>query len=176
MSSSGIEIERKWFVEGWPEAELPLLYEQSMEQGYISVRPTVRIRREEKKGETPEFILCFKSTGGLSRREIEFPIEEKYYDALKDLTGYEPVAKLRRTYELPGGLRLEVNHVDEGRKTEFWYAEIEFGSEEEALAFRPGEAGLGGYLMEEVTGDPGKTMGAYWNATRLLTGIWGRAR
>ena len=43
-----MEIERKWMLKGWPPEELglPLLYEQSMRQGYISVRPTVRIREE----------------------------------------------------------------------------------------------------------------------------------
>ena len=172
MSSSGVEIERKWFVEGWPGMELPLLYEQSMEQGYISVRPTVRIRREEKTGEEPLYILCFKSAGGLVRKEIEFPVEKEIYDGLKDLMGYEPVEKVRRSYEIPGGLILEVNHVDEGRDTEFWYAEIEFESEEKALAFLPEAEGLSGYLEEEVTGDPGKTMGAYWNATRIMNGTW----
>ena len=47
-----MEIERKWMVKNWPSEEmgLPLLYEQSMRQGYISVRPTVRIREEAMTG------------------------------------------------------------------------------------------------------------------------------
>ena len=40
-----MEIERKWMVKGWPEG-LPLRKEFAMRQGYISVRPTVRIREE----------------------------------------------------------------------------------------------------------------------------------
>ena len=40
-----MEIERKWMVKGWPEG-LPLREEFAMRQGYISVRPTVRIRAE----------------------------------------------------------------------------------------------------------------------------------
>ena len=40
-----MEIERKWMVNGWPEG-LPLKEEFAMRQGYISVRPTVRIREE----------------------------------------------------------------------------------------------------------------------------------
>ena len=40
-----MEIERKWMVKGWPEG-LPLTETYQMAQGYISVRPTVRIRRE----------------------------------------------------------------------------------------------------------------------------------
>ena len=40
-----MEIERKWMVVGWPEGlEQTEVYK--MDQGYISVRPTVRIRRE----------------------------------------------------------------------------------------------------------------------------------
>ena len=40
-----MEIERKWMVKGWPleSAALPMVREQTMRQGYISVRPTVRI-------------------------------------------------------------------------------------------------------------------------------------
>ena len=49
-----MEIERKWMVNGWPEGEnlpaLPLKEEFAMRQGYISVRPTVRIREEAHKG------------------------------------------------------------------------------------------------------------------------------
>ena len=47
-----MEIERKWMVSGWPPEELalPVLYEQSMRQGYINVRPTVRIREEAMTG------------------------------------------------------------------------------------------------------------------------------
>ena len=44
-----MEIERKWMVKGWPEG-LPLQAEYEMEQGYLSVKPTVRIRRESKQG------------------------------------------------------------------------------------------------------------------------------
>lgn len=166
MSSKGVEIERKWLVEGWPDPAPPLLFEQEMEQSYISVRPTVRIRREKQEAKEAEYILCFKSSGGLTRKEIEFPVEEKIYEQLRDLTGAPPVLKVRRTYELPGGLCLEVNHVDKGQPTAFWYAEIEFESEEAALAWTPEDESLAGYLHCEVTGDPGQTMGAYWIRTR----------
>ncbi len=36
-------------VQGWPQG-LPLLETYRMDQGYISVRPTVRIRREALQG------------------------------------------------------------------------------------------------------------------------------
>ena len=44
-----MEIERKWMVNGWPEG-LALKEEFAMRQGYISVRPTVRIREEALTG------------------------------------------------------------------------------------------------------------------------------
>ena len=202
----GMEIERKWMVQGWPEGYV-LLKEEEMRQGYISVKPTVRIREEKllfcegenqmmttsmmsqdeasqkerddsslnagslaPRNSTPlkdEFILCFKSKGRLSRKEIEFPIEEARFRELEDLIGLPLIPKLRRTYQLPDGHQLEVNHVDEGVPTEFWYAEVEFGSEDEARAFDPASVGLGEYLTDDVTEQPGQSMGAYWEATRL---------
>ena len=49
-----MEIERKWMVKGWPQGLVPEA-EYEMEQGYLSVRPTVRIRKEAKTGgETEE--------------------------------------------------------------------------------------------------------------------------
>ena len=69
-----MEIERKWMVNGWPEGEnfpaLPLKEEFAMRQGYISVRPTVRIREEALKGGKTAYILCFKSGSWLAREEI----------------------------------------------------------------------------------------------------------
>ena len=69
-----MEIERKWMVTGWPEG-LPLEEEFTMRQGYISVQPTVRIREEALTGGSTDYILCFKSAGGLAREEIERSIE-----------------------------------------------------------------------------------------------------
>ena len=119
-----MEIERKWMLKGWPpeELSLPLLYEQSMRQGYISVRPTVRIREEAMTGGSTEYVLCIKSGAGLVRKEIEMDITKDKFAELEDLIGLPLIPKVRRTYGLPDGLKLEVNHVDEGLPTEFWYA------------------------------------------------------
>ena len=140
-----MEIERKWMVTGWPEG-LPMTEEFTMRQGYISVRPTVRIREEAKTGGDTAWILCFKSAGGLAREEIERPIDH--------------------TYRLPDGCMLEVNHVDAGQPGAFWYAEIEYPTIPAANQWDPAADGLAGYLSEEVTGQPGQSMGAYWERTR----------
>ena len=166
-----MEIERKWMVNGWPSEEigLPLLYEQSMRQGYTSVRPTVRIREEAMTGGSTEYVLCFKSGAGLVRKEIEMDITKEKFLELEDLIGLPLIPKVRRTYGLPGGLKLEVNHVDEGLPTEFWYAEIEYPTADEARAWDAADIShlLARYLDDDVTEEPGQTMGAYWITTRL---------
>ena len=73
-----MEIERKWLVKGWPEGLTPVKT-FVMRQGYVTTRPTVRIRSEESGGKT-DYILCFKgkaSADGLAREEIEAPIEDR---------------------------------------------------------------------------------------------------
>ena len=161
-----MEIERKWMVNGWPEG-LPLKEEFAMRQGYISVRPTVRIREEALTGGDTQYILCFKSGGGLAREEIERSIDRQLFEELEQKIIAKPlIPKLRRSYLLPDGFVLEVNHVDEGQPTEFWYAEVEYPTVEQARAWQPAACGLTEYLNDEVTDQPGQSMGAYWLQTR----------
>ena len=160
-----MEIERKWMVTGWPEG-LPLTRDYRMDQGYISVRPTVRIRREALEGGPTALVLCFKGEGTLSREEIETEIDADLFARLEHLIGKPLIHKERRDYPLPGGLTLEVNCVDAGQPTGFWYAEVEFATEAQALAWDPASAGLGDYLKDECTGKPGSSMGDYWLTTR----------
>ena len=167
-SSEGhMEIERKWLVSGWPDVSFPIIEEYNMRQGYISIHPTVRIREEQLSGKAPSYILCFKSAGKLARREIEIPIPQKTFQELEELIGLPLIPKLRRTYLLPDGLQLEVNHVDSLAGTAFWYAEVEFPTVQEAKLWRP-DSQLSIYLNHEVTEKKGFSMGAYWEKTRLL--------
>lgn len=161
-----MEIERKWMVKGWPEG-LPLREEFAMRQGYISVRPTVRIREEALTGGETKYILCFKSGSGLAREEIEREIDKELFTRLEEkIIGKPLIPKLRRSYQLPDGMVLEVNHVDEGQPTEFWYAEVEYPTVEAARSWRPEAVGLAAYLNDDVTDQPGQSMGAYWEQTR----------
>ena len=130
-----MEIERKWMVTGWPEG-LPQTEEFAMRQGYISVRPTVRIREEARTGGRTDYVLCFKSAGGLAREEIERSIDKELFDELETkIIGKPLIPKTRRSYALPDGNVLEVNHVDVGQPTEFWYAEVEYPTVEAARAW-----------------------------------------
>lgn len=160
-----MEIERKWMVTGWPEG-LTCTEEYRMDQGYISVRPTVRIRREALTGGPTRHVLCFKGEGTLSREEIETDIAPDLFDRLEHLIGKPLIVKVRRGYALPGGLTLEVNQVDAGQPGAFFYAEIEYPTEAQALAWQPDTPALQEYLADEVTGKPGASMGEYWLRTR----------
>ena len=166
VSDTHIEIERKWIVSGWPDEALTVTEEYTMRQGYISVHPAVRIREEQPAGSVPAYILCFKSAGKLARKEIEIPIPQETFRELEELIALPLIPKQRRTYLLPDGLLLEVNHVDASAETAFWYAEVEFSSIEEAERWHPGGL-LSEYLSQEVTGKKGFSMGAYWEKTRL---------
>lgn len=160
-----MEIERKWLTDGWPQG----VEEQRcilMRQGYITTRPTVRIR-SEASGDVTEYVLCFKGAAGpdgLAREEIETNIAPELFAKLEAFIGRPLIEKEQRRYALPGGLTLEVNQVDRGRPGEFFYAEVEFPTREAALAWQPGE--LGEYLSDEITGKPGQSMAAYWTETR----------
>ena len=160
-----MEIERKWLVSGWPEGlapeQLSLESELHMDQGYVCTSPTVRYRRE---GE--DCVLCLKTAGTLSREELELPLTGEEFQKIEAFVGLPTVPKTHRRYALPGGLTLEVNRVDQGAPTEFWYAEIEFETEEQARAFSPAACGLGEYLQNDVTEDRSYSMAAYWRRTR----------
>ena len=161
-----METARKQRVEGWPDADLQLLSEQKMRQGYLVVVPTVRIREETDTDGRTAYILCLKSGRGIAREEIEMDLAEDKFREIERVIGKPLIPKVRRNYALPGGLVLEVNHVDEGQPTEFWYAEIEFDDVEEARSWQPAGAALEAYLADDVTETPGRTMGAYWLLTR----------
>ena len=140
-----MEIERKWMVQGWPQG-LPLLETYRMDQGYISVRPTVRIRREALQGGRTALVLCFKGAPdktGLMREEIETEITPELFEKLERLIGKPLIAKERRTYALKNGLKLEVNDVDAGLPSHFMYAEVEYPDEPTARAWTPAADAIG---------------------------------
>lgn len=160
-----MEIERKWFVDGWPQNLEPArIYD--MEQGYLALRPAVRIRREAERGGSCAYVLCIKGKGRLSREEIELDIDADTFQRLSNLLSGTLIIKERRDYPLPDGHMLEVNWVDAGTETEFFYAEVEFESEAAALVWVPEHVGLDAYLSEEVTERRGVSMASYWEQTR----------
>ncbi len=150
-----MEIERKFLIEGFPEG-LEEISRARVRQGYLCVKPTVRIRSSEKAGKT-DYRLCFKGEGTIARQEVELPLEPEVFAQLEDLLEMPMVTKDYRVYALPGGLKLECSLVDEGTPTAFYYAEVEFESLEAAYAFQPPA-----FLGRDVTEERGYSMGEYW--------------
>ena len=158
-----MEIERRWLVDGWPEGTPAAVWH--MDQGYLAVRPAVRIRREALEGGGVRHILCVKGGTGLAREEVELPLSPADYGRLAAMLSGPMIEKEQRRYSLPGGLTLEVNRVDPALESGFFYAEVEFPTEDAALAWAPPGA-WAGYLAHETTGQPGESMAAYWARTR----------
>ena len=96
-----MEIERKWLTRGWPEgAEPEKIYH--MDQGYIALRPTVRIRREAEEDRV-RYVLCFKGKAdpqGLAREEIETDVAPELFDRLSRFIGKPLIRKEQRRYAM----------------------------------------------------------------------------
>lgn len=164
MSANGMEIERKWLVSGLPEGYAPRKH-RIVESFYLFANDDaeLRISRRVKVVNgmngpiygTPKYKWTFKTGNGLNRVEHEgFLTPEDYWD----LVARAPAAIYHKDwYEFPmnDGLTLEVNCVDD----KWWYAEVEFPSEEAAAAWVPID-----YLANctEVTGEPGYAMKNYY--------------
>ena len=156
-----LEIERKFLVDGFPE-NLELLSEVYIEQGYVSFEPEVRIRKAVVLDTgVEEYYLTIKGDGDLARREIETEISREFYADTANFLGVNVVRKDYKKYKL-GQWELEVSLVDVGTDWEFYYAEIEFPTEEAANAFEFPE-----YLGKEITYDSYYKMKNFWKRTRL---------
>ncbi len=157
-----MEIERKWLIDNFPSGgEFECVFDAIMMQGYISTSPAVRIRKTIQKGKACEYILCFKGKGTLVREEIEIEIKEDEFLKLEKFLGKNLIEKHIKKYKLQNGLLLEVNCVDKGTKTEFYYAEVEFETKQQAENFTPPSI-----LKKEMTYDENFSMRDYWLKTR----------
>lgn len=156
-----LEIERKFLVDGFPTG-LTLLKHVEMEQAYLSVEPEIRIHKavDTTTGKT-DVRMTVKGDGALTREEIKTDIGEDFYQDAMRLLGVKPIIKEYRAYQF-GPWLLEVAHVDPGTQNAFFYAEIEFPTEEEANAFIPTE-----YFRQDVTFQEAYKMKNYWKSTRL---------
>lgn len=142
-----MEIERKFLVKALPD-DLPEYPHERIEQAYLCTDPVVRVRRY---GE--EFWLTCKGKGLLSREEFELPLSGESYRHLLGKTDGLMIEKER--WRIPWkGYTIELD-VFSGALAPLMLAEVEFPSEEEALAFTPPE-----WFGREVTWDA-----AYSNAS-----------
>ena len=129
-----MEIERKYLVKQIPEN-----YESfpchAIEQAYLCTGPVVRVRREDDSS-----YLTYKGKGLLSREEYNLPLNEQAYRHL--LAKADGIILTKKRYLIPvegaGHLTIEMD-VFEGSYQGLVLAEVEFPTEEEAMAFKAPE-------------------------------------
>lgn len=134
-----MEIERKFLIHKLPD-NLDTCPFQVLEQAYLCTDPVVRVRRSDDT-----YTLTYKSKGLMSREEYNLPLTADSYEHLKQKADGNVIRKKRFQLPLPNALTIELDLFDapfEG----LILAEVEFTSEEQALAFLPPD-----WFGEEVT-------------------------
>lgn len=154
----GIEIERKFLVKANSIPSLPP--GTTYEQFYITSDPWVRVRiiSGKRAGVEPTAKLTIKGKGNLSRLEFEYDIPVQDARAMESLN--QSAKRLRKVrYRIPVGAHVwEVDQFFEPF-TDFWLAEVELSSEDEAFECPR-------WALKEVTDDP-----RYSNAHLLEHGV-----
>lgn len=136
-----MEIERKFLVKRMPE-ELSAASRRRLEQAYLCTSPVVRVRRD---GE--DYYLTYKGEGLMVREEYNLPLTREAWLHLLPKADGSRIAKVR--YCLPFGQYTIELDVFEPPFAPLVLAEVEFPSQEEAMAFQPPE-----WFGAEVTHNP----------------------
>ena len=123
-----MEIERKFLVKELPD--LTGVKYSEIKQGYFSVTPEKRVRQKDDK-----YYITEKGEGDLVRHEREWEIDKSEAAELFALSKTYIIEKKR--YYLPIGKHTVELDIYEGRHEGLVVAEVEFESEDEALAFVP---------------------------------------
>ncbi|MBO6260373.1 MAG: CYTH domain-containing protein [Lachnospiraceae bacterium] len=137
-----MEIERKFLIEKLPDniEEYPF---HMIEQGYLSTDPVVRVRRSDD-----EYYLTYKGKGFLSREEYNLPLTKESYEHLVAKADGNVISKKRYLIPIEGtSLTIELDVFDKPFAP-LVVAEVEFETEEEAMAFVPLE-----WFGEDVTNE-----------------------
>ncbi|HKM22271.1 MAG TPA: CYTH domain-containing protein [Lachnospiraceae bacterium] len=147
-----MEIERKFLIEQLP-TDIDAYPYHLIEQAYLCTEPVIRIRREDDN-----YYMTYKGSGMMTREEYNLPLNQTAYNQLKPKAEGNIIAKKRvlipyLTYTI------ELDIFD-APFAPLLLAEVEFESEEEALAFTPPD-----WFGQDVTSD-----GKYHNSnmSRLI--------
>lgn len=141
-----MEIERKFLVQQLPEA-YHTYPRHRIEQAYLCVTPVVRVRRSNDA-----YYLTYKGSGLLAREEVNLPLTAESYRHLLEKADGNVIAKDR--FCIPFEEHIIELDIFDSPFAPLMIAEVEFSTEEEALAFQPPT-----WFGAEVTYDP-----AYTNA------------
>ncbi len=134
-----MEIERKFLIRTMPEnlEQYPCL---EMEQGYLSINPVIRVRRQNE-----EYVLTYKSAGMMSRQEFNLPLTKESYEHLREKTDGRLIQKKRYLIPFQDKYTIELD-LFEGFYHGLILAEVEFSTEVEAMEFLPPD-----WFGEDVT-------------------------
>ncbi len=136
-----MEIEKKYLIKAIPD-NLGNFKKKEIEQGYLSRKPTVRIRKSND-----DYILTYKgkppkeedSDTVICNNEIEAELTEEAYLHLKEKVDGHVITKTRYIIPIEGTkLKIELD-VFHGILEGLVFAEVEFDSVEAAEAFIPPE-------------------------------------
>jgi CYTH domain-containing protein len=131
QEDTNMEIERKFFIEKAPENYETYPFRQ-IEQAYLCTSPVVRVRRDND-----DYYLTYKGKGLLAREEYNLPLTAEAYAHL--LSKADGIVLKKKRYLIPiegSALTIEMDVFEETYKG-LILAEVEFSSEEEAMAFTP---------------------------------------
>lgn len=121
-----MEIERKFKVVKLPE-NLEQYPKKEIEQGYLCIKPTVRIRKADNK-----YTLNYKwkdpnikEKTAIQNIEYEMPLTEENYKILFNKVENNMIKKTRYKIELENGLKVELDVFHENLEG-LIFAEVEF--------------------------------------------------
>ncbi|TYP69569.1 CYTH domain-containing protein [Paenibacillus methanolicus] len=136
----GKEIERKYLLDAFPEAEvasgaLKVLSRQTIYQTYLaySEKEEIRVRQIEDEQGGRTYTHTFKSGHGMVREEIEYAISGEVYEQLLRRTKLTPLMKVRTTVDCDGA-KFE---IDEYKQVNLTVVEAEFADLSAAQYFIP---------------------------------------
>lgn len=145
-----MEIERKYKIIKMP-GDLTEYKYKKIEQGYLCHNPTVRIRKSNE-----DYLMTYKSKFGIEEKsqkgaivnnEIELPLTEESYQALKAKTDGNLIHKTRYLIPLKEGFTAELD-IFEQQLQGLVFVEVEFPDEKSADEFVPPE-----WFGEELSSD-----------------------
>ncbi len=137
-----MEIERKYLIKKLPDNLTRYQY-RTIEQGYLSTDPVVRVRKEDDS-----YYLTYKSEGLMIREEYNLPLNETAYHHLIKKADGNIISKKRYLIPIPNGLVIELDLFKEPF-SKLKIAEVEFTDQASADAFTAPD-----WFGEEVTLSP----------------------
>lgn len=141
MEDSHMEIERKFLIDQRP-TDIDSYAYHIIEQAYLCTDPVIRVRKEDD-----HYYMTYKGKGLMAREEYNLPLNRAAYEQLKPKAEGNLISKKRVLIPYQK-YTIELDIFSEPFAP-LLLAEVEFESEEDALAFLPPD-----WFGQDVTNDP----------------------